>query len=74
VLNWPPVGIGPSRLLLEMLKVERKCRFSNVAGILPVRLLLDKSRTSRFVRLQMDEGIGPVNLFELISSERRAFN
>ena len=60
VLSWPVVGIGPSRSLLEILNLERKCRLFSAVGIAPVRWLLDKSSASRFVRLQIDCGIGPV--------------
>ncbi|WVZ77847.1 hypothetical protein U9M48_025662 [Paspalum notatum var. saurae] len=66
VLIWPVFGIGPSKSLLEILKLERKCRLFSSVGISPVRWLLDKSSASRFARLQIDCGIGP--------SEMSAFN
>ncbi|KAI4978154.1 hypothetical protein ZWY2020_014708 [Hordeum vulgare] len=45
VLSCPPVGIGPSRSLLEMSNSERKFRLFSAAGITPVRRLTDKSST-----------------------------
>ncbi|KAI5432735.1 hypothetical protein KIW84_020149 [Lathyrus oleraceus] len=57
VLNCFPLGISPTRWLLERFKTSRLLRFVNSEGIIPINIFEERSNHSKFVKFPMDCGM-----------------